>query len=355
MKPNVLAIDVGYGHTKAVHRPTPGVIRPISFPSFALPTAAEGLQDNCITSGAKVMSVAAGASRYLVGEEIEYLTRPTDERSREEAYSVSDPYLALVRGAMSRAGYSTIDLLIVGLPLTTLESNAERLRERLVGTHEVPPFIDIIDQQECSEVLVKRVEVLAQPLGALVSALSKEENKGLKLARVLTLDMGHNTLDGITSHGLRPLPKRSGAVQGGVAAYIDKIQESVEEEVRQRIPQLNGQYRVPTHIYEEALRNPAPRKVHLSVGPIDVEKHIGSAEARLTNDVAKVLATVGSIADISTVVLAGGGASLLAPVLRRNYPTMVNIIVAENPQFAIANGYLLFGEMLLHQEAMRGR
>jgi plasmid segregation protein ParM len=349
MHHTILAVDVGHGHLKAVHHPAPGVQRRITYPSFALPTSTRALDENCITSGLKVMSVSTGNARFLVGEDVEMLTRPTDERNLDEAYSMSDSHLALIRGTLSRAGYSNLDLLVVGLPLTTLESNAKRLRERLAGEHEVPPFADHFTKELTSRVTVKRVEVLAQPLGALFSAIASDNN--LKSSRVLTLDLGYNTLDAVTSQGMRPLPKRSGAVQGGVSAYIEEMQKSVEEEVRKAIPRLNGQYRVPAQLYEQALRTQPPRNISLSVGTVNLEKHIGAAAARLEKDLAKVLTIVGSPADISAFVLAGGGASLLRPILETNYPEIRQIVTIEDPQFAIARGYLLFGQALIAQPA----
>lgn len=355
MAATLLAVDVGHGHTKATARygANNDIRRKFSYPSFALPSAETELADSCITSGLRILNVETGSARFLVGEDIEMLTRPSDERHLDEGYSLSDSYLALVRGAMSRASFSTLDILVVGLPLTTLESNGARLRERLAGNHRVPEFRDALTGGKCSEVVVKRVEVLAQPLGALISAIAAHQS--LASARLLTFDLGYNTLDVITSLGVRPLPRRSGAIQGGVAAYIEEIQKSVVGAVRQKIPRLNGQYRVPANLFEHAMQSSDTRHVDTSVGRIAIDDHLSSANARLEKDVGKVLAIAGSPNDISAVILAGGGASLLQPILRDKYPEIRTIISLDDPQFAIANGYLLFGEAALRSSAHHAR
>jgi hypothetical protein len=120
------------------------------------------------------------------------------------------------------------------------------------------------------------------PLARWLQRVSAD--KKLETGRLLTLDMGFNTLDGITSIGLNPLPNRSGAVQGGVSAFIEAIQQSVEESVRKRVPSLSGQYRVPAHLYEQALQKDWGAQVRLSVGPISIKDHVASANARLEQD-----------------------------------------------------------------------
>lgn len=347
---NLLAVDVGHGHVKIVHRAPGPVIRQLSFPSYAIPTTAQGVKHNSVSQAFQVMTTEVEGSHYLVGNGIAGYTSPSDQRNRDENYSMSAPYLALMRGAFATAGMDVIDLLVVGLPLSTLNSNEDRLAERLRGTHPVPAFE--VQGTVKNQVTVKRVEVLAQPVGALLSAIRKDPS--LQSERILTFDLGFHTLDVLTSFGINPLPSRAGAVQGGVAGFIDEIQKSVEEEVRERNPRINGQYRVPPDLYESALQSPAPRTIKLSVGKINIEPHFQRALKRLELDVAKAISMIGSVADISTFILAGGGAELLRPILEKNHPAITTINSLEDPQFAIARGYLAYGEMVSRVVTSRG-
>jgi chaperonin cofactor prefoldin len=177
-------------------------------------------------------------------------------------------------------------------------------------------------------------------LGAVIAAV--KEKKELLKTRIATLDWGFNTFDALASIGVTPLPRRSGAVQGGMAAYIEEIQKAVEQTVREQVPALKGQYRAQTHAYEDALLA-GEDEIQLSVGKIKLSDHLASATARLEKDVERIFSIIGSPADMGAVVLAGGGAHLLTPVLAKNYPELKNIVIPKDPQFAIVDGYLLYG------------
>lgn len=340
MSHTILGLDVGHGHVKGRKSVAQGVTTKIFYPSYAVPTVANGVGDNCITHGHRVMIAQGDASRFYVGEDVYLFTNSKDERALDEGFALSDGHLALIRGALSRAQCPVIDMLVVGLPMTTLASVGPRLKAKLQGAHPVPAYKSPVTGEDHDEVMVRRVEVLAQPLGAVIAAV--REKKDLAKTRIATLDLGFNTFDALASNGVTPLPRRSGAVQGGLAAYIEEIQKSVEQVVRAEVPTLKGQYRAPAHTYEEALLA-RQDEILLSVGPIKLSDHLTSATARLEKDVERVFSIIGSPADMGAVVLAGGGAHLIKPILEKNYPEIRNIVIPENPQFAIADGYLLYG------------
>ena len=350
MNHTVFGLDVGHGHVKGIFSPRTNVAREIFFPSYAVPTAADNIAESCITQGRKIMIAPTDSSPFYVGEDIEMFIDNKDERALDEGYALSDCHLALVRGALSRTLRPVIDMLVVGLPMNTISSVAARLREKLRGTHPVPSFVDASTGTTINKVEVKNVEVLAQPLGAVISAV--QHNPKLAKARIATLDWGYNTFDALASTGVTPLPRRSGAVQGGMAAYIEEIQKSVEKTAREKVPSLKGQYRTPVYLYEEALRSEND-EITLSIGEIKISEHLASANARAERDVEKIFSVIGSPADMGAVVLAGGGAPLITPILKRNYPEILNIVIPKRPQFSIAEGYLLFGQTLMAQRHER--
>lgn len=343
---NILAVDIGHGHVKIVHRPTSSVLRQEAFPSFAVPSPSNVVKKNSVTSGLNVMTVEVDGTYFRVGKDSAY-TGTSIQRNRDENYSTTPAYHALMKGAFSIAAIEDIDLLVVGLPLSTLESNEQRLIDKLTGTHEVAPFTVPGSKEPRTKVTVRRVEVLAQPISALFSAVRKDPS--LLQRRILTWDLGYHTLDLIMSHGLKPFIDRSGAVPGGVAKYIDEIQKSVEVEVRACNSQISGQYRAPAEIYEDALRSPSPRQVALNVGDINIEPHLQGANASLELDISKGIAAVGNLTDISAFIIAGGGASILHPILKKNYPEIFRMAVLDDSQFAVARGYFFFGEALAYQ------
>lgn len=346
----VLAVDVGHGHTKSASRPVPDVLRRDIFPSFALPSpsGSEGARQLSSSHGGNVLTVEADDSLFLVGKGVEDHVKPTDARNLQASYSLSAPYLALTRGALHYAGYETVDILVVGLPLTTFHSNTERLRARLQGIHPVPAFKTNDGRTETTEVDVKRVVVLPQPIGALTSALMAYPH--LSKARILTLDIGYFTMDALTSVGIRPLTGRSGAVPGGVSSYLEAVQKSLGEAISKVDPSASGTNAVPTWLVEDAIRTNADR-ISLYCGDFPLHEHIASAQERMTQDLLQAINIIGgSITDLNAFVLAGGGAPLLAPILKKQFPGIRSITVAEDPQFSIARGYLSYGERLARQE-----
>lgn len=70
-------------------------------------------------------------------------------------YCLSDEYLALVRGALAYMKVATVDLLVVGLPVTIFDMRRVALSKRLCGEHPIT---------EGKTVAIKEVKVLASPM-----------------------------------------------------------------------------------------------------------------------------------------------------------------------------------------------
>lgn len=342
---NVLAIDVGHGHTKVMHKLGTGAPSKAVFPSFALPTIGGASASTIMSAGLRVITVEAGGKLFRVGKDIEMALPASAERNRDENYSQTDAYLALVRGALHYTRCETIDVLVVGLPLTTLSTNSDLLRQRLETVHKVPAF-NATDAAAGKTVAVnvKRVIVMAQPMGALLAAC--DQDTSLTTARVLTLDYGFYTLGVLASHGIRVFPERLGAIPGGVASYIDSLQKSVGERIRRDRPDLSGEFRVPSSIYEAALRQEGAQVVTLGPGRFDLAQHMAGAIGRLGMDLQRAIAMVGSANDITALVLAGGGAWLLGAAAPAYFPQVSTVLTLDDPQFAIARGFLLYGERI---------
>lgn len=344
---NVLAIDIGHGHTKLAWRASDSAIAPVSYPSYALPGTT--LANSRLTSGRKVMEVEADGVSYLVGPDVLEFAGVHAQRDRTDDYALSATHLALARGALALAPFESIDLLLVGLPLTTLDACAGPLSKRLVGVHAVPPYSGSGHIPIKNRVEIKRVEVLPQPLGALVSGIA--HNPSIRHHRIATFDLGFHTLDVLISHGIKPNPARSEAVPGGVSSFIDRIQESVVREIRSRLPHLVRPIRVSHSTFEEALQRPSPHPVLIEGEEIELAHHFAQAQAQLEQQVTTALSKTGSLSEIQSFVLAGGGAELLRPVLQRMFTDRRSIVVPPDPQFAVVQGYLRYGERLLREEA----
>ena len=343
MASNILAIDLGHGHTKVLS-PAQGTTIGTVFPSSAAHLADRRDANTALSSGVRVITVEVDGALYHVGKDVELVMSTGGERNRDDRYSATPSYMALMLGALHFSRCTTVDCLVVGLLLSTPSTNKEALQRRLKGTHVLPDHDPKgAASGKTMQITVNHVQVVAQPLGALVAAV--DEFPDLKSARVLTLDYGFHTLDVLASNGIRPFNERMGAVPGGVAKYIDHLQRSVSAAIRSKRPDLSGDLRVPASIYEEALQR-SPSVVSLGPGEFDLAEYRQAAVNGLNQDLQRAMALIQNANDITTIVLAGGGTDLLRDAVKSHFPAVRKIVALAEPQFAIARGYLAIGRLV---------
>jgi plasmid segregation protein ParM len=340
----IVAIDLGYGHTKTVAMLPGGEVKRLMFPSVAPITTRERTAEATGMTGLRTVTVNVGANNYVVGRDAYLEADANYSRSRLADYSQTDGYHALMLGALSLSGARDIDQLVIGLPLSTLSAYHSFLQEKYVGEHTIGASY----AKRKVEVTVKNVHVSSQPAGAMVHAVSL--NPGLRKSTNLVIDMGYFTMDFLMCEGLRPFYARSGAVQGGMSAYYDHLSALVAEKLTsESLPNHNG---VDHFRLEEALKcedqadgKPAIYSLRVGKRVLDITDCVLRASAKLTEFLDRMVTTLGggSLDLISSVVLAGGGAKLLLPAIRERLGDVHEFVTLENSQFAIANGYAQFG------------
>lgn len=334
---NILAIDVGRGHVKSVHRVDDAALILNKFPSLTLEVPRSQL-----AAGLGLVQIEVEGRQYCIGPDIELAVPVGTERERDDNYSTTPEYLALIRGALHSSKLRTIDVLVVGLPMTSL-NNSAFLQTRLTGIHKVPAFSPA-DAAEgvTTNIHVKKVVVLAQAVGALAAAC--DEFPILKTRRILTLDYGFHTMDFLASLGMRPFTERLGAIRGGVATYIDCLQSSVASQIRKEKPQLT-EFTAPPELYEEAIQR-SPQVVRLGPGEFDLSNHKREADALLIQSLQKLLEQIQTANDLTTIVIAGGGANILGQIVHTQFPVISTVVKLTDPQFAIARGFYLYAKAI---------
>lgn len=341
--PVIGAIDLGYGFTKWAVKTDKGQTAD-SFPSFA-PTASgtASLGGSGALSKLRVVVVEVKGKKYLVGIDSVMASDGRLERHRDPAYCTSDAYHALTLGALAYMKQSTIDVLVIGLPLSTLGTYREHLENKFSGTFEIPASHTLGLENGPTKVKINRVLVVPQPAGALLSLAG--ENQDLKESTNLVVDLGYYTMDFLCTNGMRPQAARSGAVEGGMAGFYDELHNAASAVYSKKNPDLPGEFRMPHHKYEQALSNDAVLRT--SAGPLDLTECIPMASIKIDQYLDVVAAKVGNTDDIINVILAGGGARILAPRFQSRFPRMRNILVPADPQFAIVQGYLAAGQSVV--------
>lgn len=341
--PVIAAIDLGYGFTKYSVQ-TGGKTIEDSFPSFA-PSAsgAQALGGSGALSKLRVVTVEVNGKSYLVGVDSVNASDGRQERHRDPAYCTTDTYHALTLGALSYMRQPIIDVLVLGLPLSTLATYKELVEKKFVGKLTIPASHTLGLDNGPSTVEIKRVLVVPQPAGALLSMASSHPD--LKECTNLVVDLGYYTMDFLCTNGMRPLPARSGAVEGGMAGFYDELHSATSQAYAKQFPDLKGEFRMAHSNYEKAIQN--GNVLRTSAGNLNLSESINLASSKVDQYLDAVAAKVGNTDDIINVVLAGGGASILAPRFQSRFPRMRNLLVPAKPQFAIVQGFIAAGLSVL--------
>lgn len=344
---NALGIDVGYGHTKWVSISEEGEIKRGSFLSVAPLTTKERCSDLTGMSSLKAVTVAVDGNNYVVGKDARLEADSNYSRSRLANYSQTPGYHALMLGAMSICGLREIDQLVIGLPLSTASTYGSALVQKYRCEH----LIGSTHAKRKIEVNVKNVTVNSQPAGAMIYAVSL--NPELRKSTNLVIDIGYFTMDFLICEGMKPSYARSGAVQGGMSSYYDHLESLVVEKlIAAGLPSANGvdHFRLEQTISGPAKGDDGVLVYNLQVGNkvLDVSECVQRAQSKLVEYIDRMMTAVGgkTFGSIKNVLLAGGGAQLLKPVVEKMMGDTHNYYTMENAQFAVANGYAQFGHAL---------
>jgi plasmid segregation protein ParM len=320
----VRAIDVGYGNVKY----TTGVDAEGKavcghFPAVA--AVASGRDIGAGVSAKKdVVTVAAGGNNYLVGPDaLLSLKSEMNGRVLSRDYPETDRYLALARGALAYMDCKQIDLLVTGLPVAYLGDYKGRLENRLAGEHQYP---------DGRTVIVRKAWAIPQPLGGYLQYAIESRSETIKDSNCLVVDAGFFTVDWLVCRGLKVIDERSGSLPGGMSKLLARMAEAVSEQVGEPFSDINR--------LDEALRNGGVLQWYGQ--PLDIKPFTPRFRPEIDEAVEAILASVGSMNDIGSVLLVGGGAGQfqagLKQVCRRN-----PLSVADDGMFANVRGFHLAG------------
>lgn len=348
--PVVRAIDVGFGLVK-LSLPTPSGIGFINFPAMAIPADASAVR-TLGTRRRDTYDVPVGGASYEVGRDVglaqaggSFGRDVTDEFYRGTIYE------ALTKGAlryMAEAGDTSIDLLVLGLPVN--QYNDAKRRDHLRATYEGD-----LDVGDGKKVKVRKVIVQAQPMGgyaalddhleelnrviastggALKPLASGEELDDLA---VLMVDPGEHTLDWLLIQQGTINPRASGAASdAGRHRVVRAVQEGLAADIGRPLgpavmPRIN-----------EALRQKQP--VKLSGVAHDLARYepvIMSVIEDSINRMVDGLRDAHEIIDL--IVLVGGHPERYRDVLVKRFPAIPVFVMPESMS-ANVRGFQMIGE-----------
>lgn len=333
----VRAIDVGYGNVKFVTRHDK-ILDPVTcskFPSSAPVSRSEDLGAGMMSKRSTV-NVEVNGVIYEVGPDVGLAQEVFEESANlNEGFALSDGYMARTLGALhymataSKPYLEYIDLLVLGLPISTYDGLKSKLEKKMKGIHHLP---------HGREIDVKRVVVLPQPLGAFYNHMYVEagKDKAPELMKQMNLivDPGSFTFDWLLALGMKTNTRRSGTVNRGMSAIVKSISEDVAKK-------YNTNQTVVYRVIETSIRdNTAPK---LFSEEFNISDYMARATPIITEALAAMSNKVGDGADIENIILVGGGATTYLPELQKLFPRH-NIVMSNNSLYANVVGFQVAGE-----------
>lgn len=326
----IRALDIGYGSTKLVMSHPPGSdIQCKLFPSVA-PLAANLDLSGGVIARRDTVLVQVHGNRFEVGPDSELVLNTHASRVMHENFSGTTEYLALFRGALSYMGVDRIDLLVVGLPVSSLSAKAGDLKQRLEGTHPVAGG---------KTMTVRKILVLGQPLGGFIHySLTHGLYSQFRETKNLVIDPGFFTVDWILAKGIQPIPQRCGSFAGGMHSVLRRVAQAISEEYQVNFDDYG--------VLDQALRG---EKLRLFGNDVDTVKYIPQAKPAVEEAVNAIVNSVGDGRDIDSIVLVGGGAPFFRTAIEHRFPSH-RVWLVPDPVFSNVRGFQLAGEEIMSRK-----
>lgn len=320
----IRALDLGSGYAKANHL-VDGKLEYFSFPALAPRHTGRDLSSSLLGKRDTVVVNVEG-TLYEVGPDSADLDTNDSTRNLNDQYIYTDQYRAVMYGALHYMGETEIDLLVIGLPLTTIH-RSDDLRKMTVGTHKL---------NDTTTVTVKDVLVLPQPMGGLYYCLAqsdkREEFEFLREETNLIIDPGYLTFDFLVTNGDKINDARSSAHPGGVSKVLRAICDSLSNKFGIKYDNLAA--------VDKALPR---RRMKINGKAEDLLEHIKFAKPSIEGSINYMRNVAGDGSDIDNIILFGGGHQIFARTLVSYYKSH-RVLVLPDAQFANVKGYQAAGE-----------
>lgn len=314
----VVAVDVGYGFTKAVAAGG----RRVVFPSTIAPPSAGGRLADALGGSADGHTVSVlGGPQYRVGG--------TGQRTWDADATDRTGYDALCLSAACLVGATGEVDLALGLPLAAWLRKDQRrgLRDQFLGTSA---WVSV-DGAEAVHLVIGAVRVFPQGAGVFVAAAT--EDPSLASRPVGLIDIGYRTTDYLLmrrqTSGLAPDEAVCGSFDAGAGC--------VYERVRQTLTERSGVL-VPDAAVEDALAHYDGR-LFLRGAETDLRPLIDAEAQALAVEIGEQMRRLWSdrLDLLGAVLLAGGGGEAFGPYLTGLHPL---VRPASDALFANAAGFL---------------
>ena len=349
----VIGLDVGYGNTKVVWS-EPGATGfgptgEVCFPSLTPPCHLPALEKMEGMGTRDRVVVEVDGQSYFVGREA---TLADSVRILDPDFIHRPEYLALLAGAFhyylkaTESVAQSIDLLVLGLPVSSFQQRRADLKAIGSKVHRVPlpRSLQARAGRETLDFFAKKVLVVPQPFGGLRLAMDPilsgdndlfEDDGGLNLV----IDPGFSTFDWFLSETMSPQFELCGSFNGGVSQILREVAHAAG--LALGIGDLN---------LVTAERALASGVLNYAARRIDFAPYQAIARAAALSVVDEFLLNFNFQKIAPTrVILAGGGAIHYIDALRKRLPGF-DLTAVPDSVMANARGFRLLGQDALAVE-----
>lgn len=325
-----IGFNIGHGWTKIVVLAADTAPATLVFPSLVTPAVRQTMHDLV-----QLPTVKLGGTHHWVGEDAQRTGVPpefTQTRIQDEWYIP-----ILVKGAMQRLSER-------GLPMAELLATAKCVSGLPAAWSRNPALCRTLAErirQGLSPVSVGSVRVMAEPVGAVYSAMLNDqggvEDDRYRTTKVAVVDLGTGTVDTAVVDALVTDPASLMTYQLGTVEPITQLQQTLSAQVQVDLPWHAVEAAVRTgRIVWGAIDEPLPDGWEAPFAATGL-----AVAAKLEQSWKRGL-------QFTSIMLGGGGAeipALVAPILTR----FRNATLLPDPQLAIARGYARYGRFLSRQ------
>lgn len=319
----IRAIDVGFGNTKYVAASANGQVECAHFPSQAYFSQDE-VPSEAMGGKRRTVQVPVDGLLYEVGPDVEFAADRFRSRQLHDGYTQTAEYRALATGALHFMKVETVDLLVVGLPVSHYTAKRAALQKAMSGTFQTSGKRRIV---------VKQTLVVPQPQGALYWCAQQNPAVRSPKFKTLVMDVGSRTFDWLVTRGMRVVPNMSDSVTRGVSDILRHIADSIRARIKEDFRNLDA--------VDRALRS--GHILRLNQTDHDLKKFDPAIRKIADEAIDVVLARLDDTQELEHIILVGGGAYLYSKAVKRRFPNHKITEVAD-PMYANVRGFQLLGE-----------
>lgn len=319
----IIAVDVGYSHTKvmaangrqAIFPSVAGEVNKVEF-EF-------GDRDDYI-------QITFNGAPYFVGQAALEQSRFNKSMQRDRFWWKSKAYLSFFLAAVSEMTSATnvAVQLVSGLPVLYF-SDKDAWRESYVRRWTFRR-----NEQPTQNVQIEEALILPQGLAAVLSVAMDDSGRitdeAVANGRVGLIDIGGHTTNLATFDKLKPVVTQTGSADQGMWDFV----LSLEPRINSAFPGLNlrGHGMLPV-IESKSIRSFGKDK--------DVSGIIDDVAEHFTEQMESEINRIwGNAASLDKLFIAGGGGRHLAGYIKAKF---ANAVLVDDAQWANARGYLKYG------------